>query len=427
MPSVKISPLFNDAQLDNNGLPLAGGLVNWYLAGTTTPVIVYSESSGSIANTNPVVLNTRGEPSNPIWLQAGSVYKAVLNDSLGNLIRTVDNISGVNDTSVPIISEWVLYSGAATYISGSSFSVAGDTTATFDTNRRVKATVSGTDRYGTISGSVFSLGVTTVTLVLDSGVLDASLATVYYGFLDPAHPSFDSTGVNTNTQAGVQKQSWTAFTTGGASGVYTLTPSPVITVYVAGERFNVTFNAASAATNTINVNGLGDKSIKQYDYSGTKIASSFALNQVSDIVYDGTDFVLLNELPVSFVSPVFTGVPTAPTATSGTNTTQIATTANVYGSSLGWGQTWQNVKSSRVSGTSYTNSTGKPIMVAVAFPDTGGTASVTVVVGGVTLINLNYDIGSGSAIAFPVFIVPNGTVYTVTAGGATISFWSELR
>ena len=95
MPSVKISPLFNDAQLDNNGLPLAGGMVNWYLAGTTTPVIVYTESSGSIANTNPVILNTRGEPIQPIWLQTGSAYKAILTDSVGNLIRTVDNIASI--------------------------------------------------------------------------------------------------------------------------------------------------------------------------------------------------------------------------------------------------------------------------------------------------------------------------------------------
>lgn len=295
MPSVKLSPLFNDAQLDNNGLPLSGGMIYWYLAGTTTPVIVYSESSGSVANTNPVILNTRGEPVQPIWLPTGSTYKAVLNDSLGNLIRTIDNISGVNDTTTPVISEWVLYAGAATYISGTSFSVTGDATATFDNNRRVKATVSGTDRYGTVNGApVYALGVTTVTLTLDSGVLDSSLATVYYGFLDPAYPSFDTTGVNNNTKAGIQSQTWTAFTTAGSSGVYTLTPNPAITAYTANQRFNVTFNAASAATNTINVNALGAKALKMYSSAGTKIDVVFALNQISDIVYDGTDFVMLN-------------------------------------------------------------------------------------------------------------------------------------
>ena len=334
MPSVKISPLFNDAQLDNNGLPLSGGLVYWYIAGTTTPVIVYSESSGSVANTNPVVLNTRGEPTNPIWLQTGSVYKAVLNDSLGNLIRTVDNISGVNDTSVPIISEWVLYAGAATYISGTSFSVPGDATATFDNTRRVKATVSGTDRYGTINGaSVFAAGVTTVTLVLDSGVLDASLATVYYGFLDPAHPSFDSSGVNSNTQAGIQSQTWVAFTSTGTTGVYILTPNPVITAYTAKQRFNVTFNVKSAATNTININSLGAKNLKMYNSAGTKIEAVFALNQIADIIYDGTDFVMLNILQgglasPTITSPVIAGMPsgvgtltsaTAQAATSGTS------------------------------------------------------------------------------------------------------------
>ena len=295
MPSVKLSPLFNDAQLDNNGIPLSGGMVYWYLAGTTTPTIVYAESSGSVANTNPVILNTRGEPVNPIWLPTGDTYKAVLNDSLGNLIRTIDNISGVNDTTTPVISEWVLYAGAATYISGTSFSVTGDATATFDNGRRVKATVSGTDRYGTVNGApVYALGVTTVTLVLDSGVLDSSLATVYYGFLDPAHPSFDTTGVNTNTKAGIQSQTWVAFTTGGTSGTYTLTPNPAITAYAAGQRFNVTFNAASATTNTINVSGLGAKLLKMYDSSGTKINAVFALNQITDIIYDGTDFVMLN-------------------------------------------------------------------------------------------------------------------------------------
>jgi len=302
MPSVKLSPLFNDAQLDNNGLPLSGGLVYWYLAGTSTPVTVYAESTGSTVNTNPVVLTTRGEPTNPIWLPTGVAYKAVLKDSLGNLIRTIDNISGVNDTATPVISEWVLYAGPATYINSTQFSVTGDATATFDNGRRVKATVSGTDRYGTVNGaSVYALGVTTVTLTLDSGVLDSSLATVYYGFLDPAHPSFDTTGVNANTKAGIQSQTWTAFTTGGVSGTYTLTPNPAITAYAAGQKFSVTFNAASSATNTINISGLGAKSLKMYDSTGTKVASSFALNQVSDIVYDGTDFVILN-LPQSILN-----------------------------------------------------------------------------------------------------------------------------
>ena len=293
MPSVKLSPLFNDAQLDNNGLPLSGGQVYWYVAGTSTPVTVYTESSGSTVNTNPVVLNTRGEPVQPIWLPTGQAYKAVLTDAVGGLIRTIDNIYGVNDTSAPVISEWVSYAGTATYVSTSSFSVAGDQRATFTNGRRIKATVSGTDVYGTINATpTYALGVTTVLVTLDSGVFDSSLTTVYYGFLDPTHPSFDTTGVNTNTKAGIQAQTWTAFTSGGTSGVYTLTPVPAISAYVGGQRFNVMFNAVSASTNTININGLGAKSLKMYNSAGTKIDAVFALNQVIDIIYDGTDFVM---------------------------------------------------------------------------------------------------------------------------------------
>ena len=296
MPAVKLSPLFNDAQLDNNGIPLSGGQVYWYLSGTATLVTVYAESTGSVVNTNPVVLNVRGEPVSPIYLPTGSTYKAVLKDSNNSLIRTVEGISGINDVSVnSTISEWVLYSGNATFVSTTKFSVVGDATATFDNGRRIKTTCSGSDLYGTINGApVYAAGVTTVTVTLDSGVFDTSISTVYYGFLDPAHPSFDTTGVNANTKAGIQGQTWVAFTTGGTSGTYTLTPVPAITAYAAGQKFNVTFNAASAATNTINVNGLGAKSIKMYSSTGSKIAAVFALNQISDIVYDGTDFVLLN-------------------------------------------------------------------------------------------------------------------------------------
>ena len=368
MPSVKLSPLFNDEQLDNNGLPLSGGLVYWYLAGTTTPITVYTESSGSVANTNPVVLNTRGEPTNPIWLPTGQAYKAILKDSVGNIIRTIDNISGVNDTATPVISEWVLYAGAATYINSTQFSVTGDATATFDNGRRVKATVSGTDRYGTINGaSVYALGVTTVTLTLDSGVLDASLNQVYYGFLDPAHPSFDTTGVNANTKAGIQGQTWTAFTTGGVSGTFTLTPNPAITAYTAGQLFNVTFSAASSATNTINVSGLGAKSVKMYDSTGTKVASVFALNQISDIVYDGTDFVMLNSFVGLLQSPVFTGNPTAPTPATNDSDTSIATTAFVNPANSLAASGYQKLASGVIIQWGTASATGT-ITFPVAFP-----------------------------------------------------------
>jgi len=81
----------------NNGVPLAGGLIYSYAAGTTTPAATYTTAAGSIANSNPIVLDAFGRTANEIWLTAGSTYKFILRDSSGNLIGTYDDISGIND------------------------------------------------------------------------------------------------------------------------------------------------------------------------------------------------------------------------------------------------------------------------------------------------------------------------------------------
>ncbi len=60
---------------DANGVPLAGGFVYSYAAGTTTPLATYQDALGAAANTNPVVLDAAGSAS--IWLSAAA-YKIVL-------------------------------------------------------------------------------------------------------------------------------------------------------------------------------------------------------------------------------------------------------------------------------------------------------------------------------------------------------------
>lgn len=190
--TVKLSPLFNDEQLDNNGLPLAGGLVYWYAAGTSTPQDIFTSIAGDTAQANPVVLNSRGEPANPIWLTVGQSYKATLRDSVGNILRTIDNISGVNDVSFVDTSgvEWILFGAGATYISPTSFSVAGDRTSIFTKYRRLTGAISAGTWYGTISiDPVYSGGITTITTVNDSLTLDSGLSAVSYALLNSVHPS----------------------------------------------------------------------------------------------------------------------------------------------------------------------------------------------------------------------------------------------
>ncbi|RTY62037.1 hypothetical protein, partial [Pseudomonas veronii] len=100
-------------------------------------------------------------------------------------------------------------------------------------------------------------------------------------------------------QALKQIQAGTAFTTAGSAGALTLAPTPVILAYSAPLRLRVKFSQASTGTDTINVSGLGAKNIKQYSSAGAKVAAVFAPNQLADVEYDGTDFVILDQLPSS--------------------------------------------------------------------------------------------------------------------------------
>jgi len=195
--TVKISPLFNDAQLDASGNPATGYKLFTYTSGSSTKQTVYQDSAGVTQHTNPIVLNSRGEPPALIWLTAGVSYKFVFTsptdtDPPVSPIRTVDVVTGVNDTT-SAFDEWVA-GPAPTFISATSFSLAGDQTSTFQVGRRVKTTNSGGTVYSTILTSVFTT-LTTVTVVNDSGVLDSGLSAVFYGLLSKTNDSLPRNSV----------------------------------------------------------------------------------------------------------------------------------------------------------------------------------------------------------------------------------------
>ena len=80
---------------DNNGVPLSGGLIYSYLAGTTTPAVTYTSSTGLIAQSNPIILNAAGRvAAGEIWLTEATTYKFILHTSANVLIASYDNIVG---------------------------------------------------------------------------------------------------------------------------------------------------------------------------------------------------------------------------------------------------------------------------------------------------------------------------------------------
>lgn len=196
MPTVNASPLGGPKPqyLLATGLPAVGYQLFWYVDGSVnTKQNTYTDSTGGVANTNPIVMNALGEPTTEIWLAAGLAYKAVLapandTDPPTSPVWTISGLRGINDASITV-DQWVNPGLTPTYVGATQFTLVGDQTSAFHVGRRVKATVSGGTSYGTITASAFG-AVTTITVdTAGSIALDAGLSAVSYGLLSATNNS----------------------------------------------------------------------------------------------------------------------------------------------------------------------------------------------------------------------------------------------
>lgn len=187
MPSVKLSPIGNDQVVTTAGAPAVGWYWSTFAAGSSTPQTTYTSAAGTVPQAAQIVLNADGVPDSPIWLVAGLAYKFVLYDSSDVSQRTIDNVVGINDTSVSI-AQWLSSGVTPTYISASQFSLVGDQTSEFHVGRRVQCTVTAGTVYGAITASAYTT-LTTVTVALDSGSLDSGLSAVNLSLLRADNPA----------------------------------------------------------------------------------------------------------------------------------------------------------------------------------------------------------------------------------------------
>jgi len=247
-----LAPIINTAQLDDDGVPLTGGFVEVYLAGSSTPASTTSDQAGAVPNSWPIVLNTLGvNEQGAVWLTGGAAYKFVIKNAAGVVQRSgtqLDNIRGINDTTLSV-DQWIAYQATPTYVSASSFSVAGDQTGTFQPKRRVKTQNTGGFAYGTIISSAYVAPNTTVTLSNTSGALDAGLSQVSYGLTSATDSSIRPAGVFSSYAAIAIS---TALTAASVGGLITIgAPSLVVTLplgagMVPGDTF--TFQTAGKFT-----------------------------------------------------------------------------------------------------------------------------------------------------------------------------------
>jgi hypothetical protein len=187
----KLLPVVNNAQFIN-GEPAVGAKLFFYAAGSSTKQTTYADEAGLIPQTNPIILDSRGEPSQPVWGTEGLSYKIVFtastdSDPPASPIWDIDDVTGINDASVAV-DQWVDSGVTPTYVSATSFTLPGDQTSAFTVGRRIKTLVTAGTAYGRISASVFG-ALTAVTVVMDSTPLDSGLSSVQLGLLTPDNTS----------------------------------------------------------------------------------------------------------------------------------------------------------------------------------------------------------------------------------------------
>ncbi len=88
----QLQPQPKQQYFGDDGLPLVGGKLYTFLGGTNTPKATYSDAAGLVPNSNPIILDARGEAL-VFW---DGTYKIVLQDALSNPIYTVDNVQITN-------------------------------------------------------------------------------------------------------------------------------------------------------------------------------------------------------------------------------------------------------------------------------------------------------------------------------------------
>ena len=168
-------------------------------------------------------------------------------------------------------------------------------------------------------------------------------------------------------------------------------------------------NATAVAITGGTITGITDLTVAD----GGTGASSITANSV--VLGNGT-----SALSGNLVAPSTSGNVLTSNGTTWTSATPAG--------GIGIGQTWQSV--TRAFGTNYTNSTGKPIMLAGEFTRNAvSTANVDLIIGGVQVPlarNTNSNGGNNSAGSL---IIPDNTVYQLVNVGEALSSYTifELR
>jgi hypothetical protein len=399
----------------SDGAPLVGGKIYTYAAGTTTPLATYTDSGAGTANTNPIILNSLGQAN--IWLTTAT-YKFSVYTSADVLLYTVDNISAPLDStalasalsSPTPIGNTVPNTGAFTTLTATTGNI---TTVNATTSTTTGVTTTGTLTFsggGSMTKAPES-SIQSITATVAANALTVSLGATVLEFRSA------TLGSGTVVSRSVASPISVAVSSGSTLGTVSAVQSRIVVLAID--------NAGTVELAVVNIAGGND--LTETGLITTTAEGGAGAADSASTIYSTTARTNVAYRVVGYVEST--------QATAGTWATAPSTIQGCGGqaltamSSLGYSQVWTNVLSSpgRVSGTTYYNTTGRPIVASIYPTNTVNTSSVTATVNGaVVAVNAQFNGAGTSAQIGLSFIIPPNASYSA-AVLTTVGGWSELR
>jgi len=410
----------------SDGLPLVGGKIYTYAAGTTTPLATYTDYTAATANTNPVILNSLGQAN--IWLATSSSYKFSVYTSADVLLYTVDNIATPIDyislvtslASPPPIGSTAPNTGAFTTLNATTGTVTtltsttgNITTVNATTVNATTTTTSGVTTTGTLTfsggGSLTKAPESAIKPITATVAANALTVT-----LNPTTLEFRSSTLTSGTVVSRAVTSAISVTVSSGSTLGTVSATQSRIVVLALD------NAGTVELAVVNISGGND--LTETGLISTTAEGGAGAADSASTVYSTTARTNVAYRVVGYIEST--------QATAGTWATTPSTIQGCGGqaltamSSLGYSQVWTTLTSSRAFSTTYYNTTGRPISVSVNATGTNNT-TVALTVNSLTIQSISNATGGNFGGCVTAIVPPSGS-YSAS-GTMSLSSWFELR
>ena len=404
----------------SDGNPLVGGKIYTYAAGTTTPLATYTDAGAGTANTNPIILNSLGQAN--IWLATSSSYKFSVYTSADVLLYTVDNIATPIDynslttalASPSPIGSTTPNTGAFTTLAATTATITTGNITTVNATTVNAATITAT---GTVTAETLTFeGGGSMTRPSEAGIkpitatVAANALTVT---LNPTTLEFRSATLSSGTVVSRSVASAISVTVSSGSTLGTLSGGQSRIIVLAID------NAGTVELAVVNIAGGND--LTETGLISTTAEGGAGAADSNNVIYSNVARTSVAYRVVGYVESTQT---TAGTWAAAPSTVQgCGGQALTAMSSFGYGQTWQTV--TRTSGTTYYNTTGKPIMWKV-YVGSGGSGTFAISYGGITRPAVTIGSNYASYDELATVVIPPDVSYSFT--GASVAAVSiELR